>query len=357
MVDHVRFERIAFVELYVRDAAEAAVPYVDTFGFETIAEAGPETGLDGHRSVLLGQGRLRLVLTASLTGAGPAAEYVRRHGDGVRDIAFLVEDAEAAFHRAVAGGARPVHAPIPCRNGSGRAAHATVGGVGDVVHSLVDRDGGAGVPCWFDARSLPAAPAGSFTDVDHIAFCLEPESLESIVDFYERAFGFSTSHTEYVETGVSGMSSKVVQNENGQIKFPLQEPLPGKAVGQIAEYLRLHDGPGVQHIALQTEDIIDALLRMRQRGARFMETPGSYYEALPGRVGPIDEDIRTLRDLDVLVDRDRWGYLLQIFTRSHHERRTLFFEVIERKHARGFGSENIRALFEAAEREYGRLGA
>ncbi|QRO01828.1 4-hydroxyphenylpyruvate dioxygenase [Archangium violaceum] len=350
---------IEHIELYVADAHAAADFYVARLGLRKLAVAGPETGLAGRRSVLLGHGGMRLVVTSALEPTGPVAEYVARHGDGVADIALRVEDAAAVFERVVGAGGKAVARPVTTRVAGHEVVRAVVEVVGNVRHSLIQRPEGLQRGWYEGFVALEAEPTPlphGLLDFDHFALCLELGQLDPLVRFYQEVLGFRLSHTEYVETAASGMNSKVVESANGRVKFPMQEPIPGRP-GQIDDFLAKHGGSGVQHVALLSDDIAAALRGLSARGMRFMTTPGSYYEMLGERVGRIDEDVEVLRSLNVLVDRDEWGYLLQIFAKSDHDRRTLFFEIIQRKDARGFGSANVRALFQAVEREQMRAAA
>ena len=345
-----RVKDIAHVELFVENAEEVADQYAKKFGLNPIAAAGPETGLSGRRSIALAAANARVLVTSSLDDEGPVAAYVREHGDGVRDIAFEVEDVRATFDELVSRGAAPLEPPSTWDGAGGRCVRAIVGGFGDVVHSLLQREGGpaALLPLYRPVTS-PKIPS-SFTAIDHVAMCIETGKLDETTQFYERVFGFVNSYEQYIETEASGMNARVVEDESGIVKFPMQEPLPGNR-GPIADFLERHRGPGVYHVALSTDEILPELRTLRERGVHVLETPRAYYEALPERVGTIDEDLDDLRELHVLVDRDRHGYLLQVFTRSLHARRTFFLEVIQRKKAKSFGNANVRALFDAVERE------
>ncbi|GMU11519.1 4-hydroxyphenylpyruvate dioxygenase [Corallococcus caeni] len=354
------FEDIEYVELCVADVSSAAGFYSDRMGFRRVAEGGPETGLVGRRSVLLQQGTLRLLLTQGLTADDGASGFVERHGDGVRDIALRTRDAVGAFGHVTQRGARPLREPVKALDGEGRSMlQATVATVGDLVHSFIQSDAAVGaflppglVPC---EAEVPLTPP-PFSGLDHLAICLEPGTLDATVRFYQHAFGFHQSHEEVVHTRQSGMNSKVVQSPSTRIILPLQEPLSAENPGQIGEFLRRNGGPGVQHIALLTADIVGVVRELR-RHTRFLEIPAPYYERLEARLGALDFDLAPLRELGILVDRDAWGTLLQTFTRSEHPKQTLFFEVIQRQEARGFGGANIRALFEAVERDYARAQA
>jgi 4-hydroxymandelate synthase len=351
------WEGFDYLEMYVGDARLAAYFYCTAFGFRLVAQAGPETGMQDRRSLLLAQGQTRLLLTSALTPDDPVAEYVKLHGDGIKDIALRTPDAVGAFREAVARGARPVMEPVSFEDAKGRLIRATVAGVGDVVHSFVQREVPEEyfIPGLYQKAQAPSTSAAdSFVRVDHVALCLEADTLNQTIGFYERVFGLHTSHHEDVETKRSGMNSKVVQDRSGRICFVMMEPRHRNDSGQIAEFLALHRGPGVQHVAFLTDDMTAAIQRLRAQQVEFLETPDAYYDVLEERVGKLDEDPSVLRALNILADRDPWGYLLQVFTRPNVTRKTLFFELIQRKQARGFGGANIRALYEAVEREQAR---
>ncbi|MDL4820242.1 4-hydroxyphenylpyruvate dioxygenase [Actinomadura opuntiae] len=338
-IDHLRF--------YVTDVDAGVRHFAGGYGFRPYADAG--SAADG-RSAALGAHGIRLVLTAPPDGDHPGAAYLSRHGDGVADIALGVPDARAAYARAVASGARPVAAPIE-RDGF---VTATIGAFGDTVHTFVQRPAGAG------ARSLPGLPArpgsagedgpdtGLF-EVDHIAVCVEAGELEGTVEFYRRALGFEMIFTEHIAVGAQAMVTTVVQSPSGEVTLTLIEPDASRAAGQINDFLKVHDGPGVQHVAFATPDITRTVRTMGDAGVDFLTTPDSYYRLLPGRLTVARHTVPRLRELNVLVDEDHDGQLFQIFTRSAHPRGTLFFEVIERLGSRSFGSGNIRALYRAVE--------
>jgi 4-hydroxymandelate synthase len=340
------------VELYVGDANATAFLLCTAFGFRIAGTSGPETGLTGQRSLLLRQGGVNLILTSALSDAHPAARYVSRHGDGVAVVAFAAGDAEQAYARAVAAGATPVSPPLTYADGQAEVATATVEGFGDVMHRLVTRRGSPG-------RFLPGvmemAPEGPDADlvstVDHLAVCLPAGDLPATVRRYREAFGFAEIFEEYIDVGGQGMFSKVVQSAGRGVTFTLIEPDVARRPGQIDDFLSWHGGAGVQHVAFGTADIVRAVRTMTGQGVAFASTPGSYYDDLAGRVGALDRPLADLRAAGVLVDQDKWGRMYQIFTRSMHIRRTLFFELIERHGALTFGSGNIKALYEAKERE------
>jgi len=353
-----QLQGIDYVELYVSNVHQAAHYYRTAFGFVPLAYAGLETGIRDRASVVLQQEKCHLVLTAPLGPDGPVARYIQLHGDGVSDIAFRVKDASQAFSEAVRRGALPVLEPVPLKDDTGSIIKATVAVYGDMLHSFIQRDRSvqAFLP-GYQVLERPTAPAVSGLDFfDHFAVSLPQGELQRWLEFYIQAFGFSPIHEEAIATEFSAMSSKAVEDSTGQIKFVLIEPVAGKRKSQIEEFLHFHQGPGIQHVALHARDIIQAVRNLRSNGVGFVSTPGSYYDMLAERVGSISEDIAALRDVNVLVDRDEWGYLLQIFSRPVQSRPTLFMEIIERKGARGFGSGNIQALFRALEREQARRG-
>jgi 4-hydroxyphenylpyruvate dioxygenase len=342
-----------YIELYVGNARQAAHFYRTAFGFAPIAYSGLETGVRDRTSIVVQQNDVTLMLTAPLTPDSPVADHVKLHGDDVKDIALSVIDAELAFDIAVENGARPIMAPTVIGSPEGSVKKATIGAFGDTVHSFIERNGHG--PSFFPGfrkfkNPLPAISTG-LKAIDHVALSVKPDQLNELVEFYHRVLDLHQSFTEDVATDYSSMNSKVVENRTGRIKFPIVEPGAGKHKSQIEEYLAFHQGPGAQHIALNTDDIVDTIRALRANGNEFLETPGSYYDMLTARVGEIEEDVDELRDLNILVDRDEWGYLMQIFTKPLLSRPTVFMEIIQRKRAKGFGSGNIKALFQAMERE------
>jgi 4-hydroxymandelate synthase len=341
------------VELYVGDARQAAYYLCTAFGFRVCGQGGPETGLAGQRSLLLGQGDIRVLLTSGLSADHPASGYVARHGDGVAVVGFGVDDAHRAYAEAVAGGATGLVPPAVHERATARAAVATVSGFGDVAHRLVERHGDARefLPGLIDMVADPQAGDDLLGAIDHAAVCLPAGELDRTVAYYQKVFGFGEIYHEYIEIGEQGMQSRVVQSPSGAVTFTLIEPDPARRAGQIDDFLAWHGGAGVQHLAFSTADIVTAVRTFAGRGVPFAATPGSYYDILEQRLGPVDLPVSALRELGVLVDRDHWGQLYQIFTQSMHIRRTLFLELIERHGARTFGSSNIMALYEAKERE------
>jgi 4-hydroxyphenylpyruvate dioxygenase len=348
---------IDYLELYVGNATQAMHFYRMAFGFTPVAYAGLETGTLDYVSYLLRQDNINLLLTSPLNSHGPIADHVRLHGDGIKDVALCVDDATYAFEESVKKGAIPVMEPIQFDGPHGRIIKATIETFGDTVHSFVERncENGCFFPHFQPVKSMPAATT-RISNIDHIAVSLEKGKLDYWVDFYTNVLGFRISHKEDVLTEYSGMNSRVVESETGEIKFPMMEPAAGKRKSQIEEYLSFYGGPGAQHIAFLSEDIIGSVRMLQSNGIDFLQTPVSYYESLQERVGPIEEDVAILREFNILVDRDKWGYLMQVFTLPLQERPTLFVEVIQRKGACGFGGGNIKALFEAVEREQEKRG-
>ena len=343
------------VEFYVGDARQSAFLLGSAFGFRELGHGGPETGLAGQRSLLLAQGRARVLLTSPLVPNHRAAEYVARHGDGVACVAFGTGDTDAAFAEAVAAGARPIEEPHTFVDADGEESVriAAVAGFGDVVHRFVERRGGDSFwPGAFDeSAGVRAGGPELVTEIDHAAVLLPAGDLGPTVEYYQRVFGFEMIFEEYVEVGEQGMFSQVVQSPSGGVTFTLIEPDLTRSPGQINDFLAWHGGAGVQHVALSTHDIASAVETLAERGVGFGFTPGTYYDALPERLGPIDLPVDRLRPLGILVDRDHWGQMYQIFAKSMHVRRTYFWELIERHGARTFGTSNIPALYAAKERE------
>lgn len=348
------------IELYVGDANTTAFLLCEAFGFRVIGTSGPETGLTEQRSLLLRQGGVHLILTSGLVDTHPATRYVARHGDGVAVVAFATDDAERAYTHAVERGAAVVSPPLTYSGERSQVVTATVAGFGDVVHRLVTRQGSRDdfLP---GVMEMATAPAGTGLDlldvVDHIAVCLPAGGLEPAVRRCQEVFGLGQIFDEYVDMGEQGMISKVVQSDSRAVTFTLIEPDTSRSPGQIDDFLRWHGGAGVQHVAFRTGDIVSAVRALAGRGVPFASTPGTYYDELAGRGTRLDRPLADLRALGVLVDEDRWGQMYQIFTRSMHVRQTLFLELIERQGALTFGSSNIKALYEAKERELGRAAA
>jgi 4-hydroxyphenylpyruvate dioxygenase len=347
------------VEIYVGNATQAAYYYEHAFGFRRVAFRGLETGTRDRSSHVMQQGDVRLVLTSGLRPDDEVGRFVARHGDGVKVIALGVPDAERAYRDAVARGARAVAEPWTASDASGRVTMSAIAIYGEAVHVFVDRAdyGGAFLPGYEPVAATE--DAGLFLGVDHMVGNVELGRMDEWVGFYERVMGFTEMihfSDDDISTEYSALMSKVVSNGDGRIKFPINEPAEGTRKSQIEEYLEYFGGPGVQHIALITDDIVRTVSELRSRGVEFLMTPDAYYDELPDRIGPIDESLADLRSMGILADRDDEGYLLQIFTRPVGDRPTLFFEIIERHGAKGFGEGNFKALFEAIEREQARRG-
>jgi 4-hydroxyphenylpyruvate dioxygenase len=357
--DEMPLHGIDHIELYVGNATHAAHWFTNALGFRRTAYAGLETGVRDRASHVVEHGRVRFVLTAPLLGTSEIARHVGAHGDGVRVIALGVPDAEHAYRYAVQHGARGVREPWEEEDDGGTVRMATIATYGDTLHTFVERDGydGSFLPGFTAAE--PAEDGGLFVGIDHVVGNVELGRLDEWVGYYERVFGMTEMihfTDEDIGTEYSALMSKVMTDGKGRVKFPINEPAEGKRKSQIEEYLEYYGGPGAQHIALATTDIVATVKELRERGVRFLSTPESYYEELPGRIGEIDENIADLRELGILADRDDEGYLLQIFTQTIGDRPTVFLEVIERHGARGFGEGNFKALFEAIEREQERRG-
>ena len=356
------------IEFYVGNAKQAACFYESAFGFELIAYAGPETGVRDRASYVLKQGKIRLVLTTSLKPDSDISEHVRKHGDGVKVLALWVDDATSAFNETVSRGATPVSPPQYFQDGDGEIVMSSIKTYGDTIHTFVERHNYQGVFLpHYQARSSASFSTGVPSDksnvglqyIDHCVGNVPLGEMNKWVKFYEDVMGFKlllTFDDNDISTEYSALMSKVVSNGNGFIKFPINEPAAGKRKSQIDEYLDFYDGAGVQHIAVATNDILHTVSELRKRGVEFLHVPETYYDDLLARVGAIDEDIKALKDLNILVDRDEEGYLLQIFTKPVEDRPTLFFEIIQRKGATSFGKGNFKALFEAIEREQARRG-
>lgn len=354
-----RLKSIHHVELWVGNARQAAYYYRQAFGFSQFAYAGLETGRRESTSYALEQGKARLLLTTAFDPGDAISEHVRRHGDGVRDIAFHVEDADAAFREAVARGAAPVQEPRDLADAGGTVRHAAIATYGDTVHSFLShRDYRGPFLPGFREQRVPGRDVGLLR-IDHMVGNVGLGDMNRWADWYSRVLGFTryiSFDDKDISTEYSALMSVVMSDDSYAIKFPINEPAPGRRRSQIQEYLDYYGGPGVQHIALQTADIVSTIERLRANGVEFLGVPGSYFDALPTRVGRIEEASEAIRRLGILVDRDEEGYLLQLFTKPVEDRPTLFFEIIQRKGSRGFGKGNFRALFESIEREQAERG-
>jgi len=352
---------IDHLELYVGNAAQAAYFYTRAFGFTETAYRGLETGSRDRVSHVLEQGRIRLVLTGTLSGDDEIGEHHKRHGDGVRVIGLSVPDAGAAYEHAVAHGARGLRTPYEASDDHGTVRLSSIATYGDTHHVFVERNGygGSFLPGYEARDPRPDPASGMLIGIDHVVGNVELGHMEEWVRYYERVFGMTEMihfSDEAISTEYSALMSKVVTDGSGRIKFPINEPAKGKRKSQIEEYIDFYRGAGAQHIAVSATDIVGTVEELTRRGVDFLPIPESYYAEVPARIGEIDEDIADLRRLGILVDRDDEGYLLQIFSKPVGDRPTVFFEVIQRHGARGFGEGNFKALFEALEREQDRRG-
>jgi 4-hydroxyphenylpyruvate dioxygenase len=350
---------IDHIEIYVGNGVQAAHYFTHALGFRETAYAGLETGMRDRASHLVEQGRIRFLLTSPLHGAGEIARHIAEHGDGVKVVALAVPDAEEAYRVAVRRGARGLIEPHEEGDEHGEVRLATIATYGETVHTFVERDRYEG-PFLPGFEPVDRGEAQDhFAGIDHVVGNVELGRMEEWVAYYQRVFGFTEMirfTDQDISTEYSALMSKVMADGKGRIKFPINEPAEGQRKSQIEEYLEFYGGPGVQHIALSTTDIVRTVRALRERGVHFLNTPHSYYEELPERIGEIEEDLDDLGELGILADRDDEGYLLQIFSKPLSNRPTLFLEVIERHGARGFGEGNFKALFEAIEREQERRG-
>lgn len=345
-----------YIEFYVGNARQAALYYQHCFGFSLVAYAGPETGMRDRASYVLQQGKIRFVLTTSMQPDTEISSHVHHHGDGVKVLALWVDDAVKSFSETVSRGAQPASPPQTLKDEFGEVVIASIHTYGETLHTFVERKNykGAFLPGFRPVTSdFKPTPIG-LEYVDHCVGNVELGKMNYWVEFYEKVMGFSlllTFDDKDISTEYSALMSKVVSNGNGYIKFPINEPAAGKKKSQIEEYLDYYKSAGVQHIAIATKDIIHTVSELRRRGVEFLRVPDTYYDDVLDRVGNIDEDLKELKKLNILIDRDEEGYLLQIFSKPILDRPTLFFEIIERNGARSFGKGNFKALFESIERE------
>jgi len=354
-----RLKRIHHVEFWVGNAKQAAFYYRKAFGFSQVAYRGLETGSRDEASYVLEQNKVRFLLSTPLSSANPMVSHLNKHGDGVRDIAFEVDDADAAFHEAVKRGAIAAVEPHTIEDANGTVRHAAIRTYGDTLHSFLSvKDYNGPFLPGYVKSAVEGEPVGILR-VDHCVGNVELGAMNQWAEFYSKVLGFAryiSFDDKDISTEYSALMSIVMSDDSHSIKFPLNEPAAGKKKSQIEEYLDFYEGPGVQHIALQTTDIIDTVTRLRNNGVEFLRVPESYYKNLGDRVGTIDEPMAAVMDLGILVDRDEEGYLLQIFSKPVEDRPTVFFEIIQRHGSRGFGKGNFRALFEAIEQEQAKRG-
>jgi 4-hydroxyphenylpyruvate dioxygenase len=352
--DPVPIKGIHHVELWVGNAKQAAYFYRNAFGFSQVAYSGLETGNRSFASYVLTQGKVTLLLSTPLKSDSSMTNHLASHGDGVRDVAFHVDDVDACFAATIDRGAKSVMEPRDFEDDNGTVRRAAIHAYGDTVHSFISTNeyNGPFLPGY--GESVISGDDCGLKIVDHVVANVELGKMNELVEFYARVMGFTQLlhfTDDDISTEYSALMSKVMQNGNGRIKLPINEPAEGKKKSQIEEYLDYYNGPGVQHVALLTGDIIETVAKLRENGVEFLEVPGSYYDMLEDRVGKIDESIDAIRKLGILVDRDDEGYLLQLFTKPVEDRPTLFYEIIQRKGSQGFGFGNFKALFEAIERE------
>ena len=350
-----------YIELYVGNAKQAAHFYKTAFGFQSLAYAGLETGVREHVSYVLVQDKIKLVLTTPLQSGGPIAGHIKKHGDGVKVIALWVDDARKAFEETTARGAQEYFEPVVSVDDYGEVVRAGIRTYGDTVHVFVERKNYNGVflPGYIPWESEYNPASTGLKYVDHMVGNVELGAMNKWAEFYGKVMGFAnlvTFDDKDISTAYTALMSKVMTNGNGRIKFPINEPAKGLKKSQVEEYLDFYEGPGCQHIAVATDDIVFTVSEMKKRGVEFLFVPGKYYDTVEERVGEIAEDMATLKKLGIMVDRDEEGYLLQIFTKPVEDRPTLFFEIIQRKGARSFGKGNFQALFESIEAEQARRG-
>lgn len=350
-----------YVELYVGNAKQAAHFYKTAFGFQSLAYCGLETGNREYCSYVLVQDKIRLVLTTPFNAESEISHHIRMHGDGVKVIALWVDDARSAFAETTSRGAEAVMEPTEFSDENGVVVKSAIKTYGDTIHMFVERKNYKGVflPGFvkWETEYNPTSTGLKF--IDHMVGNVELGAMNKWAEFYANVLGFAnliTFDDKDISTKYTALMSKVMTNGNGRIKFPLNEPAAGLKKSQIEEYLDFYGGPGCQHIAVATDDIVHTISEMRKRGVEFLHVPGSYYDTVLNRVGVIAEDIQILKSLGIMVDRDEEGYLLQIFTKPVEDRPTLFFEIIQRKGAKSFGKGNFQALFESIEAEQARRG-
>jgi 4-hydroxyphenylpyruvate dioxygenase len=358
--DALSLRRIDHLRFFVGNARQSAYFYRNAFGFEVLGYAGLETGVKHEAGYVIRQGQITFVLTSPLSPDHPETKRLAQHGDGVMDIALEVDDVHAAYNEAMRRGAQSVAAPKALEDANGVYETATIRTYGDTTHSFVNHDRYRGIfapgfkPIDPDRYSPTTfAPVG-LVAIDHVVGNVEEGKMDDWVKYYEKVLGFNqlvSFDDKDISTEYSALMSKVMQSGTGRIKFPINEPAKARRRSQIEEYLQFYGGPGVQHIAMATGNIVETVRAMRHNDVSFLTVPHSYYELLPSRIGTIKEDLDVLEELGILVDRDDEGYMLQIFTKPVADRPTLFFEIIQRRGSRSFGKGNFKALFEAIERE------
>ncbi len=350
-----------YIELYVSNSKQAAHYYKTAFGFQSLAYAGLETGVRDRESYVVQQGKIRLVLTSPLNSGSSIGKHIDDHGDGVKVIALWVDDATKGYEQAMSRGAEHFMYPTEESDNYGTVIRSGICTYGEVVHVFVERKNYTGIflPGYHKWETIYNPSGTGLRYVDHMVGNVALGRMNEWVNFYEEVMGFKqilSFDDNDISTEYTALMSKVMSNDNGRIKFPINEPAAGLKKSQVEEYLDYYEGEGVQHVAVATDDIIGTVKMLKNRGVEFLTVPKTYYEELRGRVGDIDENINILSELGILVDRDEEGYLLQIFTKTVNPRPTMFFEIIQRKGATSFGKGNFKALFEAIEREQERRG-
>jgi 4-hydroxyphenylpyruvate dioxygenase len=361
MEDFLPLKGTDHIELYVGNAKQAAFFYKTAFGFQDLAYAGPETGVRDKASYVLRQGKVTLVLTTPLRPDNPINQHIVKHGDGVKSLALWVDDATQAFRETIKRGAKSYMGPTRFSDENGEVVISGIHTYGDTVHLFIERGNYTGVFLpGYEPLSTGYHPSDvGLLYVDHCVGNVGWGEMNTWCDFYKNVMGFKqiiSFDDKDISTEYTALMSKVMSNGNGYVKFPINEPAEGKKKSQIEEYIDFYQGPGVQHIAVATNDIVETVSALRSRGIEFLRVPDTYYDILLERVGNIDEEVAILKDLGILVDRDDEGYLLQIFTKPVEDRPTLFFEIIQRKGATSFGKGNFKALFESIELEQGKRG-
>ena len=350
------------IELYVGNAKQAAHFYKTAFGFQSLAYAGPETGVRDVSSYVLQQGKIRLVLTTPLKSTNPISEHIKQHGDGVKILALWVDDAYKAYEETVSRGGKSYMEPKTVKDEHGEVRMSGIYTYGETVHLFVERKNYTGLfmPGYKEWKSHYNPSDAGLLYIDHCVGNVGWNRMNPTIKWYEDVMGFVnilSFDDKQINTEYSALMSKVMSNGNGYVKFPINEPAEGKKKSQIEEYLDFYEGEGVQHIAVATKDIVATVRELQSRGVEFLDPPpNAYYEDLINRVGKIDEDLAPLQELGILVDSDEEGYLLQLFTKPVEDRPTLFFEIIQRKGAQSFGAGNFKALFESIEREQAKRG-
>ena len=345
-----------YVEFYVGNAKQAAHFYKTAFGFQSLAYAGPETGVRDRASYVIRQNKLTFILTTPIRSGNEIADQIAKHGDGVKVLALKVEDATSAWKETTSRGAKSYMEPVTHKDEDGEVVMSGIHTYGETVHLFIERKNYHGVfmPGFRKWESVYNPTETGLLYVDHCVGNVGWNQMNKWVDFYEKTMGFRnilSFDDKDISTEYSALMSKVMSNGNGFVKFPINEPAEGKRKSQVEEYLEFYDGEGCQHVAIATNNIIETVSELQRRGIEFLKIPASYYATVLDRVGHIDEDLKPLSELGILIDKDEEGYLLQIFSKPLQDRPTMFFEIIQRKGAKSFGKGNFKALFEAIERE------